>query len=278
MKKQLLILAAFLVVNCQLIIDNCFAQQTNQAEQYNSERIKLLQQQLGELKKTSSEEKQQMQAQIDFRDEWAVDIEKLLQTHDIRLMTNKLLIQGTIEGTIMKIKEEQDAAFAGYASTRKIVYAAIAAWLFAGCCFIVALVLIHLRNKKNFLMQQEILDKHYTELESLKGTQEKDSVFQKVALNQLRIEWRLGAETRTKAIEDIRLQLENITAAAAAHKKLSEERTTSLAYFQQQMEDKLDAINRSADGMTDELKKEIKNMEQRISAVEIIKAQLKPKN
>src|SRR3972149_5021340 len=164
MKKQLLILAAFLVVNCQLIIDNCFAQQTNQAEQYNSERIKLLQQQLGELKKTSSEEKQQMQA-------------------------------------------------------------------------------------------------------------EKDSVFQKVALNQLRIEWRLGAETRTKAIEDIRLQLENITAAAAAHKKLSEERTTSLAYFQQQMEDKLDAINRSADGMTDELKKEIKNMEQRISAVEIIKAQ-----
>src|SRR3990172_6648455 len=125
MKKQLLILAAFLVVNCQLIIDNCFAQQTNQAEQYNSERIKLLQQQLGELKKTSSEEKQQMQAQIDFRDEWAVDIEKLLQTHDIRLMTNKLLIQGTIEGTIMKIKEEQDAAFAGYASTRKIVYAAI---------------------------------------------------------------------------------------------------------------------------------------------------------
>jgi len=271
MKQTILLLLALMFLSANRAA--VFSQEKTQAEQIQS-----LHNKISALKKIHKQEKERMQAEIDFRDAWAEDIDKLLQTHDLRLITNKLLIQSTIEGTLMKIKAEQDATSAGYARTRKIFYAALGAGLLAVCCFIVALVLIHRRNKKNFLFATKILGEHKTDLETLKSEHEKDAAFLKLELNQLRAEWRLGAEARTKAIEEIRLKIENMQAAAAAHKKLSEERTTSLAFFQQQIEDKLDAINCSADGMADELKKQIASMEKRLEAVEIIKAQLKPKN
>jgi len=251
-------------------IQSVFAQEKTESSsaEVPSEQIKTLHKELNALKKANKEDNEYMEREIDFLNLSKQETSKLLETHDIRIMTNKILIQGALEGTIAQIKESQEETYQGYARTRKIVYAALGTLLFLCCCFLVSLILIFRRNKKNFFLLDKMLWQIKNELDLLTRTHEKEIADLKTELAQLRIEWRLGAEARQQAIDKMRLEMENIEATARAHKKLSEERTTSLAYFQQQMEDNLESIKQTVKRTANLYEKEALGLEERLAAVE----------
>jgi hypothetical protein len=267
--KKTFLLAALLIVNCQLSIINCFAQPTE------AQQIQTLRHQLSALKKTSKLEKEQMQKQIDFRDAWAADIDKSLETHNIRLMTNKMLIQGTIEGTLMKIKEDQEETSAGYTRTKKIVYAALAAGAFCFVAFLTLILLLHRKNKKVFLLYGETLRQHKADLESFNNALEKYVADLKTEHNQLRIEFRISDEILHKTTQETRLRITNLETTAKALDKEAQERATSLAHFQQTMEDSIDKVKQYMLGAETILQKEMRSIEERIKTVEINNDKLK---
>lgn len=195
-----------------------FSQQPSEQEQ-----LITLRNELSALKKTSKKEKELMQAEIETLQMGAHDAGQLFNTHDVRLMTNKMLIQGVVEGTLAQLKESQETTSAGYARTRKILWAALGFGAFAMCSFIIALVLILRRNKKNFFRFTDRLTEHAIELAKLTRAQEKDFNDLKEELSRLCKEVRLGAQTRQKAIDETYNRIAGMEKFAQAHKKTIDE-------------------------------------------------------
>jgi len=261
MKNTFLLPLVFLLLsgNTRLV----FSQEKTEPEQ-----IQTLRGQLAQMKKTSKEEKEQIQREIDFLNLSNQDAQQLFETQNIRIMTNKILIQGVIEGTLMQLKESQDETAAGYSRTRKIVFAALSTLLFLCCCFLVSLILIYRRNKKNFLLLDKMLWQIKNEFDLLMRTQEKDTKELKGELNELRHQLDISDERQHQAMHQTLLRITAIETAAAALKKLSDERTTSLAYFQQQMEDSLENIKQTVKRTANVYEKETLGIEERLAAIE----------
>ena len=247
-------------------------------EKTEAQQIQTLRSQLSALKKTSKQEQEQMQKQIDFRDAWAGDIDKALETANNRTMTNKILIQGIIEGTLAQLRETQEETSAGYARTKKIVWAALAAGAVAFVSFLALIILIHRKNKKNFLRLEEMITHNKTASDLLMRTQERDAADLKTEHNQLRIEFRISDEILHKATQETRLRLTNLETTAKALHKEADERVTSLAHWQQTMEDNINKVKQYMLGEQTNLQKEMHSIEERLKAAEINNDKLKIKN
>ncbi|MBI4930091.1 MAG: hypothetical protein HY841_04950 [Bacteroidetes bacterium] len=240
------------------------SQQTTEAQQ-----IQTLRGQLDRLKKDNKENIEYMEREIDGMNLSVQDLNKLLETHDIRIMTNKLLMQGIIEGTLAQIRAREEETYEGYSRTRKIVWAALAAGAVAFMCFIFLLTLFHRRNRKEFYLYNLSLTHLKTEMNHLEQAQEKDAALLKEDLNELRHGLDISDDRHQQAMLQTQLRIANIETTAKALHKEADERASSLAHFQQETEDSIDKTKQYMLGAETILKKEMRDMEHRLA--ELIK-------
>ena len=223
-------------------------------EPSDKEQLMTLRNELSAFKKANKEAQEQMKRDIDFLQLGEQDVQRMLIAYDVRIMTNKMLIRGTIDGTIAQLKESQEETFFGYARTRKIVWAALGFGAFVMCGFVVALTLMHLHNKKVFLLHGQTLGEISTSLKS--------------ELGELRHNIDVLDERHMQAMMQARISMAAVEAGAKEHKKVMEEKLTSASHSVIEMKDKLEAVKSLAEEALSELEKQARHTDERIAKMD----------